>query len=357
MFCVAGARAARRGAAPSLIGKDTVLMRVSAKTWAPLAAGVVAMCLAASARAVEADKMIPGDAEAIVSINVRQLLDSDLFKKYGKDEVEKSLQDEKAKKLLDALGLNPLKDIDSILVTSAGGTDKPKVLVVARGKFDVSKIKSAAEDYAKTKPEDLKISKDGDVTIYEGKGDNGQKVFAHLVSDGKTLLASTDKDYLVNAIKNPSDGPSKELKGALTKVSGKESIWAAAVITEAMKQQMASNPQTKNLAGKLESITGDINVGNDIALDLVIHTTDAMAAGDVKKMLNQVKPILTLMAQSNEDAAPIVQDLIDNLKITTEQSSVKVSLKVSQDLIEKASKQEKSGGTDKPPSKPESKDK
>lgn len=331
-------------------------MRLFAKTGLPLAAGFAVLCLAGPARAVEADKMIPADAEAVVSINVRQLLDSDLFKKYGKDEVEKGLQDEKAKKLLTALGLDPLKDIESILVTSAGTPEKPKVLVVARGKFDVSKIKSAAENYAKEKPDELKITKDGDVTIYEGKGDNGQKVYAHLVANGKTLLASTDQDYLVNSIKSPSAGPSKELATALTKVSGKESIWAAAVVTDAMKQQMAANPQTKNLAGKLESITGDINVGNDLALDLTIHTADAMAAGDVKKMLNQVKPILTLMAQSNEDAAPIVQDLVDNLKITTDQSSVKVSLKVSQDVIEKAAKQEKGGGGDKP-AKPETKDK
>ena len=331
-------------------------MRISAKTWLLLAAALAAMCLAGSARAVDADKMIPADAEAVVSVNVRQLLDSDLFKKYGKDDVEKGLQDDKAKKLLDAIGLNPLKDIDSVLLTSAGGAEKPKVLVVARGKFDVSKIQTAAENYAKSKPEELKITKEGDLTIYEGKGDNKQTVYAHLVSDGKTLLASTDKSYLLDAIKNPSAGPSKELTTALGKVPGKESVWMAAVVTEAMKEQMASNPQTKNLAGKLESITGSINVTSDVALDLVIHTADAMAAGDVKKMLNQVKPILTLMAQSNEDAAPIVQDLIDNLKITTDQSSVKVSLKVSEEVIEKASKQEKKEGTDKP-SKPDSKDK
>ena len=62
-------------------------MRISAKTWLPLlGAGLAALCLAASARAVDADSRTPADAEVIVSINVSQILDSDAFKKYAKDE-------------------------------------------------------------------------------------------------------------------------------------------------------------------------------------------------------------------------------------------------------------------------------
>ena len=88
------------------------------------------------------------------------------------------------------------------------------------------------------------------------------------------------------------------MQDALSKVGGKESIWLAAVITDEIKKQMASNPQAKDLAPKLEAVTGTINVANDVQTNLVIHTTDAKAAADVKKILNQVKPLLTLVAQS-----------------------------------------------------------
>src|SRR5258708_34897496 len=102
-------------------------MRVYAKIWLPLVGvGLAVLCLAGSARAADADKLIPSDAEVGASINVRQLLDSDLYKKYGKDAAKTGLEDPNAKKLLGASGLNPLTDPDSILGTSVG-TQQPKI--------------------------------------------------------------------------------------------------------------------------------------------------------------------------------------------------------------------------------------
>jgi hypothetical protein len=241
---------------------------------------------------------------------------------------------------LDAIGLNPLKDVHKLLITSAG-TEKPKVLFVAHGKFDVDKIKEGAEKAAKDKPDELKITTEGDKTIYEGKGGDGKDFYAYLDPDGETVLASTEKDYLMKAIANKAEAPSKEMQDALSKVGGKESIWLAAIITKEIKKQMASTPQAKDLAPKLEALTGTINVADDVETNLVIHTTDAKSAADVKKILNQVKPLLTLAAQgAGEDAAPVLSEVVDNLKITTDENSVKITLKVTEDLIEKAHKPE-----------------
>jgi hypothetical protein len=323
-------------------------MRISAKTWMPLlGAALAALCLTASARAVNADKRTPADAEVIVSIDVSQILDSEIFKKYAKEELEKALLNEKVKKELDGIGLDPLKDVHKLLITSAG-TEKPKVLIVAYGKFDVDKMKAAAEKAAKDKPDELKIATEDGKTIYEGKGGDGKDFYAYLDPNGETVLASTEKDYLMAAIANKSEGPSKEMKEVLDKVGGKESIWLAALITKEIKKQMASTPQAKDLAPKLEAVTGTINVANDVVTNLVIHTTDAKAAADVKKILNQIKPLLTLAAQgAGEDAAPVLSEVVDNLKITTEENSVKLSLKVSEDLIEKAHKPEAKESKDK----------
>ena len=329
-------------------------MRFSARNWLPIIGlGVSALCLAGSARAVEADKLTPADADVVVSVNVRKILDSELFKKYGKDDAEKALLDENAKKMLTAVGLDPLKDVDSILFTNAG-IDKSRRLVVVRGKFDVDKIKATAEAVAKDKPDELKITKQDDLTIYEGKGDGKQTYYAHVVSDGKTVMASTDKSYLVQAVTNRSAGASKELQSALNSLDGKDSIWMAMVVTDEMRKAMASSPQGKELAPKLEALTGTVNVANDVRTSLVIHTADDKSAADVKKVLNQVKPILTLAANSDERVGPLVGDLMDNLKITTDKNSVNVNLTVTADLIEKATKEEKDT---KDKDKTESKDK
>lgn len=335
-------------------------MRISAKHWLPaVGAGLAALCLAAPARAVDADKLTPADADAVVSVNVRQILDSQLFKKYGKADAEKALLDDNAKKILAVVGLDPLKDVDSIVFTNAG-IDKAKRLIVIRGKFDADKIKAAAEKYAADKPDELKITKQDDLTIYEGKGDGKQPYYAHIVSDGKTVLISTDKAYLVQAVTSRSSGPSSELQRALGAIDGKQSIWMAMVVTEEMRKAMESSPQGKELAPKLESVTGTVNVADDVVTSLVIHTNDPKAAGDVKKLLNQVKPILTLAAASDERVGPLVGDLLDNLKITTDKTDVNVNLTVSADLIEKATKEEKKESKDRvneEKDKKESKDK
>jgi hypothetical protein len=316
-------------------------MRFAAKNGlAVFGLGLAALCLAGSARAVEADKLTPADADLVVSVNVRKLVDSDLFKKYAKDDAEKALLDDNAKKMLEAVGLNPLKDVDTILFTNAG-IDKAKRLVVIRGTFDVDKIKAAADAYAKDKPDDLKISKEDGLTIYQTKGDGKQTYYAHVVSDGKKVLASTDKAYLVQAIMSPSAGPSKELQDALNTLDGKDGVWMAMVVTDEMRKSMETNPQGKELAPKLKALTGTVDVANDVHTNLVIHTTDEKSAADVKKLLNQVKPILTLAANSDERVGPLVGDLMDNLKITTDKNSVNVNLTVTADLIEKASKAEK----------------
>ena len=207
-------------------------MRISAKTWMPLlAAGFAALCLTASARAVSADNRIPSDAEVVVSVNVSQILDSDVFKKYAKAELEKALLNPNVTKELTAIGLDPLKDVHKLLITSAG-TEKPKVLIVAYGKFDVDKMEAAAKKAAEDKPDELKIATEDGKTIYEGKGGDGKDFYAYLDPKGNAVLASTEKDYLLTAIAHKSEGPSKEMQDVLSKVGGKESIWLAALITQ-----------------------------------------------------------------------------------------------------------------------------
>ena len=112
-------------------------MRISAKTFLPIVgAGLAALCLAHPALAADADKMIPADADVVISINVRQLVDSPAFQKYGKADAIQGLQNPQVQALLSALGLDPLKDVDSLLLTSAGDVmaDHPKMLLAARAR-------------------------------------------------------------------------------------------------------------------------------------------------------------------------------------------------------------------------------
>ena len=78
--------------------------------------------LALPARAADAEKYLPEDARAVISFNVRQFLDSPLIKKAN---LEKALaSDEEAQKVLKDIGLDPLKDVDRLVIAGAGKAEK-----------------------------------------------------------------------------------------------------------------------------------------------------------------------------------------------------------------------------------------
>ena len=99
-------------------------------------AAALAVALAPTARAADVDKLIPADAEYVVHFNLKQLLGSEIIKKYALDQLKQALQGNDAQAMLKELGLDPLKDIQKITI-GASGTDqndaKALILNDARG--------------------------------------------------------------------------------------------------------------------------------------------------------------------------------------------------------------------------------
>src|SRR5438105_4660189 len=102
--------------------------------------GLAAALAAAPARAGEVDKYLPEDTEVLVSVNVRQIVDSDLFKKYALEQARAALKDqEDVQDVLKELGLDPFKDLDRVLVAKPSGGEQDRGLVIAYGRFDLDR--------------------------------------------------------------------------------------------------------------------------------------------------------------------------------------------------------------------------
>src|SRR5437870_4713763 len=143
-------------------------------------------------KAAELDKYLPSDTEFALTVNVRQIVDSELVKKYALDMVKGALQDNEAQKVLEALGFDPLKDVTSVAIASPGGDDREKGLVIVHGKFDTAKFAAKAEEVAK-KDEHLKIIKAGAYTLYQVTGGlpgAGDKPTYVALVDGQTMVVS-----------------------------------------------------------------------------------------------------------------------------------------------------------------------
>ena len=103
---------------------------------------------AAPGQAAEPDRYLPKDAKFVVAVNVRQVIDTPLFKKYALDQIKSGIKkNDDLRKLLEVLGFDPLKDVRSVVVAGPGVPEK--VLLITRGSFDLEKIEAVTDEVAK----------------------------------------------------------------------------------------------------------------------------------------------------------------------------------------------------------------
>ena len=67
-----------------------------------------------TARAAEPDILLPSTVDSVMQINVRQILESDIVKKYAVEQLKQALDSQDVKKMLSEIGLDPLKDIEQL---------------------------------------------------------------------------------------------------------------------------------------------------------------------------------------------------------------------------------------------------
>src|SRR5688572_22438720 len=74
------------------------------------------------------DKWIVDDAEVIMVFNFKAMTKSKLMSEgVVADFIKKAVESEKAKEAIDKLGLDPMKDLDSVIFSGAGLTKKEKL--------------------------------------------------------------------------------------------------------------------------------------------------------------------------------------------------------------------------------------
>jgi hypothetical protein len=306
-----------------------------------VAAGV--LVVAAAARAAEADNYLPADTKAVLVVNVRQTLDAPLVKKHALEHIKEGLkQNDQLQKALTAAGVDPLKDVSSVIVATTGAPTKPEnALVIVHGTFDVEKAQTAAEDFAKNNPDKLKIEKQDGIVLYESNTGQSAKPSYSAFADKNTAVMSLSKDAVVTAAKGGGKPATldKDLTGLLAKADTKQTIWMAALAPSDLKKMLAQGDNTKEFADKIDGFTGAVGIDKDVQAAFHIFTADEKAADGIAELLDNVKGLAKVFAQQNPKVGGLLGDLTDNIKITTEKSRVDITLKVDEDMIQKGLKQ------------------
>src|SRR5262245_61407862 len=127
---------------------ESLVMRAIPKACL-LALGLMALT-ACSVHAQGADiaKLFPDNTEMAYSFNVKSVLNSGLFQKHFKEDLEKRMKENsQLQKVMDSLGFDPMKDITSVTLTirnfivkQPGMPPELEMFGVIKGAFNVEKM-------------------------------------------------------------------------------------------------------------------------------------------------------------------------------------------------------------------------
>jgi hypothetical protein len=324
-------------------------MRSARKTWMAVAAlallGVwsaplgAAPLLGTKGAGDDADKWLLSDSEAVMTLNLKQMNSSTLMKANLPLIKELIKNNEQVKGLLDATGVDPFKDVESILISGSGGSQKDaKMLIVVKGKFDTDKIHTGLKKEADKKDSDIELVMESGKQLYQIKA-HDQSLYAGFAS--KSILVMTQsKEATIEAIKNGGRKTvkiSKEMRDALNTFTGKESLTLAMVVNDDLKKSFEKAPQVGKAAAKLKTLTAALTVTDTVALNITGATSEAKAAEQLSRGLSVLKAAAGV---ATDELPPIVGEILEAVKITAANENVTIALKVTKAMLDKAAKPE-----------------
>jgi hypothetical protein len=274
---------------------------------------LVAASLAVPASAADVDKYLLNDTDAVLTLNVRQLIDSPLFKKHYLETLRKTIADNKdVHQLIQDLGIDPFKDIDRLLVVHGesshrlddkpGGPGKGFPFLIIRGKFNTAKLHAKAEQMAKDYPDRIKIEKNAAGRVYQMAG--AEPIYI-AVPDSTAIVGSIFKDQVLDALdkgmgKRKTELKFKDVGGLIAKADAKQTLWLVATgrmahsfdtaekVINGKKVPITTKDTLANSG--VDTVSGGIAVGDGITTELVIGLKDADTS---KKVVEDLQMQLT----------------------------------------------------------------
>ena len=301
-------------------------------------------------RAGEVDTLLPKETEQVMNFNFKQVLESDIIKKYAKTQIDQMLKGEQIKQYTEAFGLDPLKDIDKLTVGLWGSGEEVNVVGVLRGRFDPKKLFDAAKVESDKTPDKIKIVDikiDGkEYKAVKATGDNGKPMFIS-VADEKTLVGSSDEKLLaaaLTAFNNKEKAKlTKKLSDLVLKQDEKASMYYAAVIDGKLKEKDIPDLSQMSAVGidgdslkksllKMNTVSMTVRLGEEAALDIAMGMKDADSADEMTtnldKLIDAAKTFLPLAAGQAPQAKDIIADLTSSLKAKSKDSDVTFGFKI-----------------------------
>jgi hypothetical protein len=341
-----------------------------------LLGGVIPLlALTLPAQAAEVDKFLPDHTEAVVTLNVKQLLHGGLMKRFGMDPLQQAMNDcGECKKVLESLGVDPLADLDRVTLAAAVNGDKPLGVVIIHGRFDTAQFQKGARALATDHDEVVKMHKAGDRRYYEviapgkhgsfqfGSGlkmdksgatvpafafdGNGSPLdlpgsfFFGLVDKGTLILAS-EKEALLDTF-DRAESPKKptlkkSVRRAIEESDSKQSLWIVARMSALTEKDATAEAEEPDEPNRISAVTGGVTIRDEVRIHVTLTAVNVDAAKDVMKDVEDLRTRLaglaTLLSGTQRDCA-CLKDVPKAITATRKGKTISIECLLGADLME-----------------------
>jgi hypothetical protein len=268
--------------------------------------------------------LVMPDATVLAGVNVDQAKASP-FGQYVLTTLLQS-QAQQLQQMATLTGFDPRQDLHELLLASTGAPGNKTGLALALGAFDPAKIAAAAQSAGAV------VETYGGVSVIEDpKHQNG---FALLDS---TLVVAGDLANVKAAIDRRSGGPTipVALAAQVNQLSSTQDAWAISTVPPASLKPTAAAPPAgganmQNALQMIQSASGGVKFGSVVVLTGQAQAAtpqDASTLGDVVKLF-------VSMAQLQAAKHPEAAGLAQSLTVTTQGSTVKITLSLPEDQLQ-----------------------
>jgi hypothetical protein len=290
---------------------------------------------------------LPADTDVVVTVQVKQVAESELGKKIGADLLKQLVSISKpAEAAIQATGLDLMKDFELITVgIEIDKTDPPKPFALLEGTFDPKKIEQSVSAYRKEHPgkvEPIEVAGRPAYKIVASREANN--MYAAILDDHKMVVAASEKD-LIGAFDAAADKRkpviSKELIGLLSTAKSTAPIFARAWVKGKLNDLKVPNDKLQARVRAIEWATASVIVTKDVAMILTVSAPDEAAAQQLSDLMGAVAGLLRLqILAASEDQPELkpISDLLKGTRVAPQGKTVVATGSVKGEAIEKALK-------------------
>ena len=273
-----------------------------------------------AARAVDPAPYLPAETDAVLTVQARQVLDSDLGKKVGADLLKELLDAYKpAAAAVRATGLDPHRDVETMTVGIGLKDATPsRPFSLIEGKFDAKKLEAHLAAYREKHPELTAVTV-GDKAAHKLTGAKpADTTYIAVLDDTKLVVAATEADLSGAFAAAGGRKPviSKELAGLLASAKPNGPVFLRAWVKGRFDSVNLPNEKLKTAVRGVDWVTVAVGVTKDVGVTATLNTPSPAAAQTLAELLNGVVGLVRLQIRAASEDQPELRPVSDLLKAT-----------------------------------------